>query len=51
MKAAVYHGPNQPLKIEEWPTPTINAHEVLVKVAASATRTCFSDKRLEGASK
>ena len=34
MKAAVYHGPNQPLRIEEVPTPTINAHEVLVKVAA-----------------
>ena len=38
MKAAVFHGPNQPLKIEEVPTPTINAHEVLVKVAACGER-------------
>ncbi len=41
MKAAVYHGPNQPLKIEEVPTPTINAHEVLVKVAACGV--CHTD--------
>ena len=41
MKAAVYHGPNQPLRIEEVPTPTINAHEVLVKVAACGV--CHTD--------
>jgi 6-hydroxycyclohex-1-ene-1-carbonyl-CoA dehydrogenase len=41
MKAAVYHGPNQPLRIEEVPTPTINPHEVLVKVAACGV--CHTD--------
>jgi len=41
MKAAVFHGPNQPLKIEEWPTPTIKPHEVLVKVAACGV--CHTD--------
>ncbi|MDH3252321.1 MAG: zinc-binding dehydrogenase [Ignavibacteria bacterium] len=41
MKAAVYHGPNQPLKIDEWPTPTIHPHEVLVKVAACGV--CHTD--------
>lgn len=41
MKAAVFHGPNQPLRIEEVPTPTINAHEVLVKVAACGV--CHTD--------
>ena len=54
MKAAVYHGPNQPLRIEEVPTPTINPHEVLVKIAACGvchTDLLFSDKKLEGASK
>ncbi len=34
MKAAVFHGPNQPLKIEEVETPKINANEILVKIAA-----------------
>ncbi len=34
MKAAVFHGPNQPLKIEEVETPKINAGEILVKIAA-----------------
>ena len=34
MKAAVFHGPNQPLKIEEVETPKIEAHEILVKIAA-----------------
>ena len=34
MKAAVFHGPNQPLKIEEVEKPKINADEILVKVAA-----------------
>lgn len=34
MKAAVFHGPNQPLKIEEVQTPKVGANEVLVKIAA-----------------
>ena len=34
MKAAVFHGPQQPLKIEEVATPKIESHEILVKIAA-----------------
>jgi len=34
MKAAIFHGPNQPLKIEEVDTPKIEPHEILVKIAA-----------------
>lgn len=34
MKAAVFHGPNQPLKIEELETPKAGPKEILVKVAA-----------------
>jgi len=34
MKAAVFHEPNQPLKIEEIETPKINKDEILVKVTA-----------------
>jgi 6-hydroxycyclohex-1-ene-1-carbonyl-CoA dehydrogenase len=34
MKAAVFYGPNQPLKIEEVPTPKIGPNELLVKIAA-----------------
>ncbi len=34
MKAAVFHKPNEPLKIEEVETPKIFFHEILVKVAA-----------------
>lgn len=34
MKAAVFHGPNQPLKIEEVAIPKIEPHEILVKIAA-----------------
>jgi len=34
MKAAVFHGPNQPLKIEEVETPKIASNEILVKIAA-----------------
>lgn len=34
MKAAVFHGPNQPLKVEEVENPKIYFHEILVKVAA-----------------
>jgi 6-hydroxycyclohex-1-ene-1-carbonyl-CoA dehydrogenase len=41
MKAAVFYGPNQPLKVEEVPTPVIGAGEVLVKVAACGL--CHTD--------
>ncbi len=34
MKAAVFYGPNQPLKIEEVETPKIEPHEILIKIAA-----------------
>lgn len=34
MKAAVFHGPNQPLKIEELETPKAGPKEILVKIAA-----------------
>jgi 6-hydroxycyclohex-1-ene-1-carbonyl-CoA dehydrogenase len=34
MKAAVFHGPNQPLRIEEVETPKAGAGEILVKIAA-----------------
>lgn len=34
MKAAVFYGSNQPLKIEEVETPRIEHHEILVKIAA-----------------
>lgn len=41
MKAAIFHAPHQPLRIEEYPTPTIKPHEVLVKVAACGV--CHTD--------
>src|SRR5512143_2014384 len=41
MKAAVFHGPNQPLRIEGVPVPTIGPDEVLVKVAACGI--CHTD--------
>lgn len=41
MKAAVFYGPNQPLKIEEVPTPQIGPGEILVKVAACGC--CHTD--------
>ncbi|HJW90945.1 MAG TPA: zinc-binding dehydrogenase [Anaerolineales bacterium] len=41
MKAAVFHGSNQPLRIEELPTPTPGIGEVLVKVAACGL--CHTD--------
>jgi len=41
MKAAVFYGPNQPLKVEEVPMPVIGAGEVLVKVAACGL--CHTD--------
>ncbi|UCF79064.1 MAG: zinc-binding dehydrogenase [Candidatus Eiseniibacteriota bacterium] len=41
MKAAVFHGPNQPLKIEDVPVPKIEDDEILVKVAACGV--CHTD--------
>ena len=41
MKAAVFHGPNQPLIIEEVPTPTPDAGEIRVKVAGCGV--CHTD--------
>lgn len=41
MKAAVFHGPNRPLEIEEWPTPVPGPGEVLVHVAACGV--CHTD--------
>ena len=43
MKAAVFYGPNE-LKLEEVNTPKIDAHEVLVRVKASAV--CGTDVRI-----
>jgi 6-hydroxycyclohex-1-ene-1-carbonyl-CoA dehydrogenase len=34
MKAAIFHAPNQPLKIAEINMPKIDPHEILVKIAA-----------------
>lgn len=41
MKAAIFHGPNQPLKVEEVPTPAPGVGEILVKVAACGV--CHTD--------
>jgi propanol-preferring alcohol dehydrogenase len=41
MKAAILHGFAQPLSLEDVPTPTPNAGELLVKIAASGV--CHSD--------
>jgi alcohol dehydrogenase, propanol-preferring len=41
MKAAVFYGSGQPLKVEELPTPKPGANEVLVKVAACGL--CHTD--------
>lgn len=41
MKAAVFHGPKQPLRIEEVETPTAGPGEILVKVAACGV--CHTD--------
>lgn len=41
MKAAVFYGPNQPLKLEEVDTPTPEPGEILVKVAACGV--CHTD--------
>jgi 6-hydroxycyclohex-1-ene-1-carbonyl-CoA dehydrogenase len=41
MKAAVFHGPNQPLVIEDVPTPDPDAGEIRVKVAGCGV--CHTD--------
>lgn len=41
MKAAIFYGPNQPLRVEEVPTPEPQAGEILVKVAACGV--CHTD--------
>ncbi len=41
MKAAVFHGPNQPLKIEDVPTPDPGPGQILVKTAACGV--CHTD--------
>ncbi len=41
MKAAVFHGPNQPLVIEDVPTPTPSAGEIRLKVAGCGV--CHTD--------
>lgn len=41
MKAAVFHGPNQPLKIEEVPTPTPGPGQLLIKTVACGI--CHTD--------
>jgi 6-hydroxycyclohex-1-ene-1-carbonyl-CoA dehydrogenase len=41
MKAAVFYGAGQPLKLEEVPTPEIGSDEVLVKIAACGV--CHTD--------
>jgi 6-hydroxycyclohex-1-ene-1-carbonyl-CoA dehydrogenase len=41
MQAAIFHGPNKPLSVEEVPTPAPGAGEILVKVAACGL--CHTD--------
>lgn len=41
MKAAVFYGPNQPLRVEEVPTPVPGPGQILVKVAACGV--CHTD--------
>ncbi len=41
MKAALFYGPNEPLRVEEVPTPTPGPGEVLVRVAACGV--CHTD--------
>lgn len=41
MKAAMFHGSGQPLKVEEVPTPTPGAGEALIKIAACGV--CHTD--------
>ncbi len=41
MRAAIFYGPNQPLRVEEWPDPTPSHDEILVRVAACGL--CHTD--------
>ncbi|MEW6455607.1 MAG: zinc-binding dehydrogenase [Acidobacteriota bacterium] len=41
MKAAIFYGPNQPLKIEEFPTPELKRDEVFIKIRACGV--CHTD--------
>lgn len=41
MRAAVFHGPEVGLKVQEYPTPTITGDQILVKVAACGA--CHTD--------
>lgn len=41
MKAAIFKGPNHPLTLDDWPTPTPGQGEVVVKVAACGV--CHTD--------
>jgi len=41
MRAAVFYGPNMPLRVEDVPVPALDAGEVLVKVAACGL--CHTD--------
>ena len=41
MRAAVFRAPHQPLTVEDWPTPSPAAGEILVKVAACGV--CHTD--------
>jgi alcohol dehydrogenase, propanol-preferring len=41
MKAAIFRGPNRPLSVEEWPTPSPGPGEILVRVAACGV--CHTD--------
>lgn len=41
MKAAIFFGPNQPLRLDDWQTPSVKPNEVLVQVAACGV--CHTD--------
>ncbi|RMH23657.1 MAG: hypothetical protein D6701_00080 [Gemmatimonadetes bacterium] len=41
MKAAVFHGPEEGLRVEEWPTPEPGPGEVMIRVAACGV--CHTD--------
>jgi D-arabinose 1-dehydrogenase-like Zn-dependent alcohol dehydrogenase len=41
MRAAVFYGPNMPLRVEDMPVPALEAGEVLVQVAACGL--CHTD--------
>lgn len=41
MKAAVFHGPDRPISIEEWPTPEPGPGQVLVRMAGCGV--CHTD--------